>query len=399
MERLSRLSEKFSFAEIAAAIALASGLLSQAILLVTGLKTPVVGLALGLLVLALFFSVRRGAERNGFVAAALILPFLLWVTISVIWSPSEGYVYEKLAGLLICGFLFWLPIMSGSIHVASFLRLYFVLTVLILAFSAYGMLRSAGDFYSLSDAQKSIYLTAGYFGGGLLVILGFFNVTKTWLADFSLTCFVLLCLLLTGARGPLLFGVLILFVGLIARRRWYSVFALLGIAFSLLLIAQFFSQFDQAAFFIDRAVVRFSLLFEGELSSRTDLWVQMHRWLSDDAAVVMGYGTGSWGAIVLGYDERAYPHNIVLELLFENGVLGFLLFISIFFFSIWSAFKAEFPYFVVILALLSYEFLNLMKSFTISDARMLFFLMGVLLAERLRAAREDSIAGDGYGYR
>lgn len=394
MERLNLLSEKFSLVAVAAAVSLASGLLSQAILLVVGVKFPVVSVAFGFLIIATLGGILRGVERDRFATATLILPFLLWAVCSVIWTPSEGYVYEKLAGLMVCALLFWLPILSGSVYVDSFIRIYFFLTVSVLAFSAFGMLRSAGDFYSLSDSQRSIYLTAGYFGGGLLAILGFFSVSRSWLIDLALTCFVLLCLLLTGARGPLLFGVGMLFLGLIVRRSWSSITILSFVGFSILLIGQFLSQFEQAAFFIDRAVARFILLFEGELSSRTDLWVQMREWLADDAAVVFGYGTGSWGFMVLGHDERAYPHNIVLELLFENGVIGLFLFVLVFVFSVWAGLKVRFPYLGVVLALICYEFLNFMKSFTISDARMLFFLMGILLAERLRAAREGSLVRD-----
>lgn len=49
-----------------------------------------------------------------------------------------------------------------------------------------------------------------------------------------------------------------------------------------------------------------------------------------DLLTFNGNGLGSWGLIVLGIDERSYPHNMIVEILFEFGILGFGLFL------IWS---------------------------------------------------------------
>lgn len=396
MERLNLLSGSYSFASVSAAFCLVSGLLSQTILLVFGIKLPVLFFAFGFVLLSIFLAFWAGVEKWRAEAAAIAVPFLLWATVSIVWTPSVGYVYEKLAGLIVCTFLFWLPIITGRICINYFLRVYLLLTVLILFFSTFGMLKSAASFYSLTDAQRSIYLTSGYFVGGLLAILGFFSFSKSSFIDLAVILFALLCLLLTGARGPLMFGLGMLLIGLMLRGRWRILSALALLAFFPLLIIQFLSRFDQVAFFIDRAIERFGLLFEGELASRTDLWGQMGVWLANDSAVLVGFGTGSWGWVVNGYDERSYPHNIVLEILFENGLIGLVFFSLLFSVSIWAALKSWRPHFIVIVALLCYEVLNFMKSFTISDARMLFFLMGVLIAEGLRSKRECSLLKDQY---
>ena len=43
---------------------------------------------------------------------------------------------------------------------------------------------------------------------------------------------------------------------------------------------------------------------------------------SDPLALVIGHGTGDFGYLDLGKDGRAYPHNVLLEVAYENGLVG-----------------------------------------------------------------------------
>ena len=44
---------------------------------------------------------------------------------------------------------------------------------------------------------------------------------------------------------------------------------------------------------------------------------------SDPVALLVGHGTGDFGYLELNKDDRAYPHNMLLEVLYENGLVGF----------------------------------------------------------------------------
>jgi O-antigen ligase len=44
---------------------------------------------------------------------------------------------------------------------------------------------------------------------------------------------------------------------------------------------------------------------------------------SDPLALLVGHGTGDFGYLELRKDDRAYPHNMLLEVLYENGLVGF----------------------------------------------------------------------------
>lgn len=43
---------------------------------------------------------------------------------------------------------------------------------------------------------------------------------------------------------------------------------------------------------------------------------------SDTVELLVGHGTGDYGYFALGHDERAYPHNVLLEVAYENGLIG-----------------------------------------------------------------------------
>lgn len=43
---------------------------------------------------------------------------------------------------------------------------------------------------------------------------------------------------------------------------------------------------------------------------------------SDVSSLLVGHGTGDFGYFTLGHDGRAYPHNVLLEVAYENGLIG-----------------------------------------------------------------------------
>nr|WP_281720405.1 O-antigen ligase family protein [Nitrosomonas nitrosa] len=43
---------------------------------------------------------------------------------------------------------------------------------------------------------------------------------------------------------------------------------------------------------------------------------------SDATSLLVGHGTGDFGYFALGHDGRDYPHNVLLEVAYENGLIG-----------------------------------------------------------------------------
>ncbi|MGB9774842.1 MAG: O-antigen ligase family protein [Bacteroidota bacterium] len=104
---------------------------------------------------------------------------------------------------------------------------------------------------------------------------------------------------------------------------------------------------------------------------------------------IWGGGTGQFGIAVTGADIREYPHNIVLELGAETGLLGVLVFTIM----IGMAFKEGFVCLRTenrllrsvsqyLLVTCCFALLNALVSGDINDNRMLFTFMGLLGAAR-----------------
>jgi O-antigen ligase len=49
---------------------------------------------------------------------------------------------------------------------------------------------------------------------------------------------------------------------------------------------------------------------------------------SDATQMLVGHGTGDYGYFASGHDERAYPHNVLLEVAYENGLIGVVLLVA-----------------------------------------------------------------------
>ena len=61
---------------------------------------------------------------------------------------------------------------------------------------------------------------------------------------------------------------------------------------------------------------------------------------SDPIALVIGHGTGDFGYLALGKDGRAYPHNVLLEVAYENGIVGLALISVAFVFPLIAAMRS-----------------------------------------------------------
>lgn len=99
-------------------------------------------------------------------------------------------------------------------------------------------------------------------------------------------------------------------------------------------------------------------------------------------APFLGFGIGSWPVLYNDVDKRQYPHNILLEILVELGLVGLFLFIAliIYSFSFFLPFNSigYYPMKILILMLFFNTLLNSMVSGDIPDNRLLFFSIGLM---------------------
>jgi len=96
----------------------------------------------------------------------------------------------------------------------------------------------------------------------------------------------------------------------------------------------------------------------------------------DTEHIVQGYGFGSFGIEYTGYDIRTYPHNIILEILFELGLMGLVIYLLYIFLIIKKIYYYKDG---LSIALFIYLFLNSLKSLSLTDSRIMFAFFTIIL--------------------
>ncbi len=127
----------------------------------------------------------------------------------------------------------------------------------------------------------------------------------------------LIYMVLSGSKGPILSLAIGVVVGaLISRKSWAMLPFFTGIMIVAAIAIYYFlpDDFLRQRFVQDAA----------NSSSRMPLFINLVSTVANADAIKMlfGHGTGDYGFFIHRADVRMYPHNIVLEALYENGVLG-----------------------------------------------------------------------------
>ncbi len=136
-----------------------------------------------------------------------------------------------------------------------------------------------------------------------------------------LAVLALVYLVATGSKGPLLalfiacVGTSILLVkGVAARLGRIALVAIVSIASSTMLM-----ELVPKVFWQERVVDKVENLSLRLPAYRMTVDAIMD---SDPLALLIGHGTGDFGYLELKKDARAYPHNMLLEVVYENGLIG-----------------------------------------------------------------------------
>jgi O-antigen ligase len=213
------------------------------------------------------------------------------------------------------------------------------------------------------------------------------QVPRCWqiLAAVGLT-FMMLALIGSGSRGPLIMLVVtvIFTIGMSMvkpgrRSRSLLVICILGItALGVLL-----SGLIPAA-----SLQRFDLLVnqaDADASSQGRLMVMRVAWHLFTTSPVVGRGTGSVSAFGAGRDQ-VYPHNVLLELAAENGLLGLSIYLGLVgmvlgrLLSSLSRRSDHGPLWLTQLALVVFTLSNAMVSGDLSDNRGPWLFAGIAIA-------------------
>lgn len=376
---------------------------------------------------------RNGLYMTGLITVVAALAFVAFAIISSGWTPSKILLKQRLAYLVV--FNMWCAIGGALIIASSRMRtLRFLMLVLVLGtfiatkgmqiYLTYGNFRTLDMWDELGFSRT--YLNWGYTvadGAGLALVIAMFSRFLS-LKQIAAAAVLLVCatfLLVGGARGPL---VGLAFASMIALAVRPPRIAAGTINIS---VAQLFGVFAAAALTIYVAwmlttgeytttIARFVKVFEMAESedqatgaSRFLYWPAAIRfWM---AAPIFGNGYASFSYIYHLGSERpgAHPHNVVLQILAELGLVGFVLF-AIF---VWTGLRhvtlarlKQDPLLVAALVYLSTAMMNSMFAKELTGGRKLFAAVALLTvpiaskadrALRSRASAAAAVAGRGIG--
>jgi O-antigen ligase len=353
---------------------------------------------------------REGLYLPGLTLVACAGVFVTWAAVTDLWTPSTIYAREKLIKLTALNL--WCLIGTAMIianrreRVRRFLV---VLLVLGTVAALDGMVQYAtAEEFALSDSfsLQNYIGQARLYGAAALVAFAAWlhadSFSRRGMVLMSIFATCLYAMLIAGARGPMasIVAAMLLPMALgvrLPRQRLLVSKALLA---SLVLLAVTTAVIVHLASISPdslRAFARFNVLLTAvgggsSVSGRLEemwpatfqLWVQKP---------LIGHGVGSWPVLYRGKDISSYPHNLVLEVLVEFGLVGFTLLAAVIALACsrvsLARLRAE-PALMAAAMLAISTFLYAMTTGDLTDNRPLFAMLGLLA---MRPAREAMRAG------
>lgn len=351
----------------------------------------------------LYRSQKLATRQITYVGIGLLLIFYGWLIFTLFYTSSEEYSQTKTIYFALNVIAFAVPLVYGGLQVRKFIRWFTLLTLALsaslLPFQYFNLLDAAGTgTVEAFEAIEGLYLSlSGYLG--LLVVLFLTAKEPVWkskLIDWGYVLLLLLLLMLLGARGPILFALFVFLLYYLYNLKVLrlaigqkTVQAIIFTGLGIFVLMVLLIQFDATRSLLFRTFGRFFSLIAGVLTEgATDASSMVRLALYQDAIngifdglheTLFGYGIGSFGIETFGEDIRLYPHNMILEIWFETGLIGLIIFSSWVVYLLTNTVKL--PYRHISYWLLVYFFLNLMKSSSLVDIRTEFAFFGLYIVQ------------------
>ena len=164
------------------------------------------------------------------------------------------------------------------------------------------------------------------------------------------------------------------------------IFPILPLIFILSVITILFIQFSDQFVFYDRLLSRVN---NGEDFRQNESYTERIKIieLANNSIIrnpVFGSGIGSYGIKVYHDDGKSSPHNIIVEILFETGIIGITVF-SLFLYKIYrqiqiaSSFEPN-KLFSGINLVIAFLFMFILISGVFEDLMIVYFWLGIFLA-------------------
>ncbi len=323
-------------------------------------------------------------NKQVFVTLFLLISFSLYSIFSSVYSPSQIFWKQKALSIILLIITLVYPIICFKnesdfhkiVHILRFVSTtaaFFVFLLLISGKISF----ITGSRVGLESSSIPDYLAVGELLG--IGVISYFY--RSDLIRKLLAIFVFAMLVLLGARGPFLFVVMTstIYFSLVNNQtllNFKSTFMLVLFGSMFLILAQFWSG-------AELLMTRLSIFsdFSQDESSLERLVAFQHGLNAFKENPVWGLGLGGYGPYAYHVDENVYPHNIIIEIGAELGVIGLAIFVlgMIYVFRL-SRRLIKFSHMQIYFTLFLFVTLNYLKSGGLIDARKLFIMIGIIIS-------------------
>ena len=300
---------------------------------------------LGLVKILLEGNWKLPSEQKSIVYLFLIFGLLLGI--SYIYTASPDYGFRKILRFntfAVTMFISPLLIIKSPADSKRLLSYFYFLLVIIIGIMLlqFVYFLKSGDFaivlaywnrISIPGAnpiQVSRYLAIG---AAMMIALLIRNKPSQSLHYFAILFVILLSIILSGSRGPLVSIIIgsIVYAILYERKHSSRIFGYgilaIGTIITLLLLLpesltqRFFDISQGSVIMTQQGVRRISTI-----ATRFEFWsMSLQAWFSSITSFFIGLGAGSFSSLFIWRDWRWYPHNLFFEIIAELGLIGLVI--------------------------------------------------------------------------
>ena len=300
---------------------------------------------LGLVKILLEGNWKLPSEQKTMVCLFLIFGLLLGI--SYIYTASPDYGFRKILRFntfAVTIFISPLLIIKSPADSKRLLSYFYFLLVIIIGIMLlqFVYFLKWGDFaivlaywnrISIPGAnpiQVSRYLAIG---AAMMIALLIRNKPSQSLHYFAILFVILLSIILSGSRGPLVSIIIgsIVYAILYERKHSSRIFGYgilaIGTIITLLLLLpesltqRFFDISQGSVIMTQQGVRRISTI-----ATRFEFWsMSLQAWFSSITSFFIGLGAGSFSSLFIWRDWRWYPHNLFFEIIVELGLIGLVI--------------------------------------------------------------------------
>lgn len=266
---------------------------------------------------------------------SLLFIGVLLIAVSYSRAPEYGSLKATFFSIYLVTFLLGAKIINKQFHFFTVINIVLGLVLLAFVIKEFKDPISYMREMSVQNVRLGVNASTGensinpiwlsrYLGFVFIIMVFFWNAKGVLFNIVKYICVLMagLYMVTSGSKGPIVGMALGFFLSYfnwknIWRTIGKSIIVLVGIVGLVFALGLQKNEFLMKRFAIDEGGDSFS--------SRETLIDKIKGNIALDNAI-LGNGTGDAGYMLTGADERMYPHNIIIELLYENGIIGFLLF-------------------------------------------------------------------------